>query len=212
MTESVTSLDPEASDLLTELVTIGVGRAAAALSELVGERVELTVPRVRLVPLLCPLDGARSPDGLLTDGVSTVVIQDFQGTVRGRASLAFLRSSALALGNLLSDSEVTTTHVDLEVGGILLEVGNIVLNAVLGSLSNEAALTLEYSLPHLFSDGPVLPRLLPQSAGEEHLLIADVEFVVRNRNIAGTLAIVFAGGCVDLLLSRAAAPVVAGRP
>jgi chemotaxis protein CheC len=193
----LTDLEPTAADVLSELVTLGVGRAAAALSDLVGERVELNVPRVRL----CTTAELSAEGEPLSDPVSTVVVQDFHGGLSGRAALAFPRSSAVSLGSLLSGSDVAATQVDLEVGGILLEVGNIVLNGVLGSLSNETGLQLEYALPDLFDDGPALPRLLPEQTGDRHLLVADVEFSVQHRDISGTIAIVFAGGCVEALLA-----------
>ena len=39
-------LTDEQQDILTELVNIGVGRAAASLSELVGKRIDLNVPKL----------------------------------------------------------------------------------------------------------------------------------------------------------------------
>jgi chemotaxis protein CheC len=200
-------LDAAALDALTELMNIGVGRAAAALSDLVGERIELTVPRIRLC-----CDGRCEGIAPADAAATTVVMQSFQGRICGRAALAFPQSSALTLGCLLSGDDCVSTEVDAELNGILLEVGNIVLNGVLGSLSNLAGDGLEYSLPTLFDDHPTLARVLAVPETAPDLLIGDVDFQVQNREIHGTIAIVFGQGCVRRLLSSLPDPVGAVSP
>lgn len=198
MNPHLTILEEDTIDALTELVNIGVGRAAASLSDLIGERIELNVPRVRL----CYENEPPAENTCGGDASTTVVTQDFHGRINGRAALMFPQSSALILGGLLSGGEALATEVDAELSGILLEVGNIVLNGVLGSLSNVASDAFDYSLPTLFDDQPALSRLLLSNDEASELLIADVEFHVHLSEIRGTIAIVFAGGCVQTLIQQ----------
>lgn len=198
MSDDLPVLEEDTIDALTELVNIGVGRAAASLSDLIGERIELTVPRVRFCRENEPIIQEASGGTLST----TVVTQDFRGRINGRAALMFPQSSALILGGLLSGGEALATEVDAELSGILLEVGNIVLNGVLGSLSNVAGDVFDYSLPTLFDDQPALSRLLLSNDTAAELLIVDVEFHVQHSEIRGTIAIVFAGGCVQTLIEQ----------
>ena len=53
------------------------------------------------------------------------------------------------LTRLLGDEEDFEEEGSLEQEGLLLEVGNIVLNGVMGSLSNSISDQLEYSIPEL---------------------------------------------------------------
>lgn len=205
MSESVFELNADAFDALTEMVNIGVGRAAAALSDLIGERIELCVPRVRLCHNGACM-GRAVPESAST---TTVVMQDFSGRISGRAALAFPQASAQALGSLLSGDEMVSTEIDAELNGILLEVGNIVLNSALGSLSNLSEDNFDYSLPTLFDDHPTLSRLLLSQEEKPDMLFADVEFHVKQREIVGTIAIVFCGDCVEYLLQQMLQPAAA---
>ncbi|MDZ4688112.1 MAG: chemotaxis protein CheC [Planctomycetaceae bacterium] len=198
MTNDFPTPDSDVIDALTELVNIGVGRAAAALSELIGERIELSVPHVRLGVG----DAELSAGAAGSDAPATVVTQDFRGRISGRAGLAFPQPSALKLGGLLTGGHLECTELDAELSGILLEVGNIVLNGLLGSFSNVTGDDLEYSLPALFDDQPAQARVMLATEAETEVLIADVEFGVRHSEISGTISIVFSGGCVRTLLSE----------
>src|SRR6476620_11356463 len=90
-------------DALTELINIGYGRAAGALSELTGYRVTLEVPRItmhrieQITPLLAKL----------VEGEVASVNQVFSGPVAGNALLLIDERSAAMLSKLLSDEDST---------------------------------------------------------------------------------------------------------
>lgn len=184
---------PDVIDLLTELVNIGVGRAAAALSELVECRVELTVPTIRVI-------GISQSDRLVhggQTGVETMVVQDFTGTLSGRSVLIFDAPSGQTLASLLSGQQSADGELDVEQSGVLLEVGNILLNSLMGTLANEAGYPLTYSLPTLYSSQQSLTRLYTGSpTSEPDLLVADVQFSVDDRAIRGSLVTVLSGGSI----------------
>ena len=87
-------------DTLTELINIGYGRAAAALSELTGRRIILEVPRVAVYPI------QEVGDALTTvlKGEVASVHQVFSGPVAGNALLLLDRDAAMMLNSLLLDS------------------------------------------------------------------------------------------------------------
>ncbi|MGB3058673.1 MAG: chemotaxis protein CheC, partial [Anaerolineae bacterium] len=73
------NLTAQQEDALVELINIGFGRAAAALSELTGQRVLLDVPHVTITPL----DQLRQAlDGFVSGDIATVH-QIFGGQVAG---------------------------------------------------------------------------------------------------------------------------------
>ena len=96
-------LSDDQIDTLTEIVNIGVGRAAASLSRIIGERVELTVPCVHI--------GALSDLSSFLDGtkgkLDTAIVQDFEGHVSGRALLAFPSPSGITLAQIISGIDET---------------------------------------------------------------------------------------------------------
>ncbi len=198
----------EEADALTEVVNIGVGRAAAALSDLIGERIELSVPRVQLMTL-----AAIQPNGPHLEGdLDTSVIQDFEGPTSGRAILAFPGSSALKLGQILADLDETPTELDFDLQDVLNEVGNIVLNGVLGSLSNLLQDNLRYTVPSLSTETSLLQlvtsELSKHSDDDLPVLVADTKFLVSARNISGSLILLFDAGGIkaitDCLLNEEA--------
>lgn len=200
-------LTEDQQDVLTELVNIGVGRAAASLSELVGKRIELRVPRL----VIC--DSETLASYLEADGeqLHTVLCQLFHGAVSGRACLAFPMSSSLKLGQILGDLDSLPDELDLDLTGILTEVANIVLNGVLGSISNMLESSLSYSVPEL-SIGRRITDMLDTTCAESErppatIIYADTRFEVAESKINGSLVIIFELGELESALETLASPV-----
>ncbi|MEI9922522.1 MAG: hypothetical protein WDN50_02095 [Bradyrhizobium sp.] len=86
-------LNPLQLDALTELVNIGVSRAAASLREMVGSQVHLSVPNVALVTR------AKAISILAEREISNLVAvhQIFEGDITGRALLIFPETKSLEL-------------------------------------------------------------------------------------------------------------------
>jgi chemotaxis protein CheC len=196
------SLTPDQEDALKEIINIGIGRAAAALSELIGLRIELAVPNV----WLCRLEDLGRV-GVIpgAEGSCIVIAQDYEGLISGRAALVFPRTSGLQLSQLLANVENPTDELDLELSGILTEVANIVLNGVLGSLANVLDTNLTFSLPWFSGEQSeaVLPALVGSRfhVAPQTLVIADAHFQVRQRAISCVLLLVFQVGAIEAVLA-----------
>jgi chemotaxis protein CheC len=191
-------------DSLTEMINIGVGDAAASLSELVCERIQLRVPFVMVCSSAEAVKTLHERQG---DRLDTSIVQEFQGAVSGRALLAFPRTSTLKLGQILSNSPQLPTTIDLELGGILSEVGNIVLNGVMGTISNLIGDRLDYSLSRLVVDTDVTHLIIDDSligSRDPAVLIADAQFDIDNRGVSGWLLVVFHVGSVERILGSIA--------
>ena len=74
-------LTPDQSDAITELVNIAFSRTAAALSDLTGNRVEMSVPQVSVHPIEELLPAL----GTFVSGEVATVHQIFGGPVSGDA-------------------------------------------------------------------------------------------------------------------------------
>ena len=192
----------EQLDALTEIVNIGTGRAAAILSEITDSWIELSVPRV----IACrPADVAQYLSTTQSES-QTLICQNFTGGLDGQASLSFPSNSALSLAQFVGEVEEVADELDFDLEGILEEVGNIVLNAVLGSVSNLFECGLEYSLPRLLPKVDLLAHLnqhsLPGGEAELTILVANTHFKIASRDIEGSLILVFQVGCLERLLAK----------
>jgi chemotaxis protein CheC len=193
-------LTDDQRDALTELMNIGVGRAGASLSELVGERVELYALRIRL----CCLDVLEGYVRSDAPGFETVVFQDFTGELVGRAALAFPHDAALKFGQLLGRIHAVPTDRDVDVNGILIEVGNIVLNAVLGTIGNLSDSAFSCSVPELSTVEHIAVVMSAHAAAgaleDRSVILADAGFHVARRNVHGTIAVLFEMGGIASIL------------
>ena len=197
-------LNADQEDVIRELINIGIGRAAATLSELIGTRIELSVPRVALVLLDdAPEDLFRMPDDPIL-----AIIQDFRGDILGRSALVLSHSSGLRLAQLLGEVAEPADELDLEMSGILAEVGNIMLNSVLGAIANMMGTHMEYSLPQFCSARPLGVLLSQWAKDHRALLMADAEFLVRQYSIHGSVLVAMKTDGLQAILDA----VCASRP
>lgn len=161
-------------DALKEISNIGMGHAATALSQLIGDSIYLRVPRVTVT------DIAQVPE--LMGGAERVVAGialRILGDARGNILLVFPRESAQRLlGCLLRREE--TGLVLTEIGGSTLkEVGNILASAYLNALGSLLHMTLIPSVPMLACDmaGAVVDYVLIElSQAGDLALMVETEF------------------------------------
>jgi len=169
-----TRLTPGQLDVLKEISNIGMGHAATALSQLIGETVYLRVPRVMVT------DIAAVPD--LLGGAERVVVGitlQILGAARGNILLVFPEESARQLLAALLRWQQEALRLD-EVGvSTLKEVGNILASAYLNALGSLLRMTLIPSVPLLAHDmaGAVVDSVLIElSEAGDFALMVETEF------------------------------------
>lgn len=175
-------LDELELDALTELVNIGVSRAAAGLATMSGEEVTLTVPAVSVVTTAqaATMIGGGVEDRLI--GIE----QDYTGEISGRALLVFPEVNSLELVRAVAGAAVKPEEIPSMAPEALLETGNVVLQACLGSLANMLQRRLEISTPSLVEGGPAE---LMQRVSTEGVVFIYVNFVLRGRQVRGYIAL-----------------------
>ena len=188
---------PRQLDVLSELINIGVGRAAGMLNEMLGSPIELIVPSIKVCRVS---ELARELEQQSGDGVYAFVRLPFQGTIHGTAALVFPPDSAAQVVAAVTGEELGTSDLDSVRSGTLSEVGNIVINGVMGSLCNLLHMALTYELPSYFEGSPddLVARQL--SATDPTMLLAQTRFTVRDLEIKGTILLVFEVRSFDALL------------
>ncbi len=198
------NLSADQQDMLSEAINIGVGRAASSLSEVVGGRVKLNVLSLRI----CGLAEMKNVINL-REGAYIAVRQNFSGKVRGCALLLVPPASGQMLAGLLGAADDDGAPADFEISGILTEVGNIVLNSVMGSVANLTGTRFVFDVP-VFSPHDRLAETVTsalQSPDREPdvAVVAIAHFDVIGRGIKGTVVLVFELGGIDALLEALSA-------
>ena len=176
-------------DALTELVNMGVGRAATHLSRMVSDQVLLSVPSVDIVSRA---DAAR----LLAarERTSLVAVEQlFSGSFSGRALLIFPETNSLELARAVLGSELSLEEiVDLEQDA-LAEIGNIILNGCLVVMANTLKDSLDISLPSVLrGDSERIFSNAESNAAQntdELVMFLYIDFLIRSRSIRGYIAL-----------------------
>jgi len=185
-------------DALVELINIGFGRAGAALSKLTGHRVQLEVPAVTM----CPINEmAARLRPMLGDDLATVH-QIFSGPVDGDALLVLDQNSAAILKELLTDEPALPLTLDRSAREVITEIGNILLNACLGTFGNLLKVQVSFSVPHLTLDTleSVVGSITVDREGLRYALIVHSSFRLRNSSLTGYLVIVLGVASIERLI------------
>ena len=181
-------ISPTQHDALVELLNIGFGRAGASLSKLTQQRVILEVPQVAVRPL-DQLNPALSE--LMSDEVASVH-QVFGGSVAGDALLILDPTAAAILKELLTDEPALPLDMDPSAREVLTEVGNVLLNACIGTFGNLLKVPMSFSVPEIdvSSLHHILDRLAAGGHGTRYALVITSAFRLRDSEVTGYVVIV----------------------
>lgn len=175
-------------DALVELLNIGFGRAGAALSKLTGQRILLEVPEVAIHPV-SQLDASL---GRVTAEKVASVHQVFTGPVGGDALLILDPVAASTLKELLTDEPALPLELDASSKEVLTEVGNILLNACIGTFGNLLRVPVAFSVPDIdvASLRSVVDRMLASGDSLRYALVVTAGFRLRDADVTGYVVIV----------------------
>ena len=187
-------------DALTELINIGYGRAAGALSELTGYRITLEVPRLGMHPIddIAPLLTR------MIEGEVASVNQVFTGPLSGNALLLLDEKAAVMLSELLTDDVSPSGVFDSGAREIITEVGNILLNALLGVFGNLLQVQVSFAVPRLRVDSieSVLQSISVREEDLRYALMIHTRFRLRANNVTGYLIIILGITSLDRMLTE----------
>lgn len=185
-------------DALIELINIGFGRAASSLSKLTGHRVQLEVPQVAI----CPIGELSEQLRPLVENEVATVHQIFSGPVAGDALLVLDQPSAAILKELLTNEPALPLDIDASAREVLTEIGNVLLNACLGTFGNLLKLQVSFSVPHLTLEklDAVVGSVAIGQQGLRYALIVHAAFRLKNSSLTGYLVIVLGVASIDRLI------------
>lgn len=181
-------MSPHQLDLLKELINIGVGKAAGLINQMVSTHVRLELPEVRVLPADSVLESiGRGPDEVL----STVRL-GFRGALSGWAGLVFPKPTASWLVSQLIGQDFGPGGMDFDslLIGTIQEVGNIVLNGIMGSIVNILGVSVDYFPPDYFETG-MQSLLTPEDTRERVVVLIKARFRLEDKAAEGDIVILF---------------------
>src|SRR6186713_3443550 len=151
---------------------------------------------------MCPINEmAARLRPMLGDDLATVH-QIFYGPVEGDALLVLDQNSAAILKELLTSEPPLPLEIDRSAREVLTEIGNILLNACLGTFGNILKVQVSFSVPHLTLDTleSVVRSIAVDREGLRYALIVHSSFRLRNSSLTGYLVIVLGVGSIEMLI------------
>jgi len=191
-------LTPAQMDILKELINIGIGRAAGVLNEMTSFHILLDVPFIKVLPHKAL---KREIEEFGSSRIAAVSL-GFNGPFSGTAALVFPPDSASKLVTVLTGEEPGTPDLDSVRAGTLTEVGNIVINGVMGSIGNIIEQRINYSVPTYMED--TIDNLLALNSPDVNLLVLLVRtrFTIKQLQVEGDIILLFEVGSFDSLVAN----------
>ena len=192
----MSQLTEQQFDSLKEIVNIGVGRAASALNEMLNAHIKLQVPSIYFFNLG---ETDKIPPHLQSQQLACVQM-GFHGSFTGTAALVFPPDSAAKLVTALTGETAGAPGMNAVMAGTLNEVGNILLNGVMGTIGNILAKPFDYSFPDYLEGN--LAELLHQPGTEQAIgvLMVQTNFQVEEMQIEGNVFLLFETATFETLL------------
>jgi chemotaxis protein CheC len=174
-------------DALKEVINIGVGQAAGELNELLQTHISLQIPSV---VLLSPSELSREIQYLSRERLTTVRLR-FTGSFDGNAALVFPYDSASKLVAALANEEPGTPDLDAVRANTLSEVGNIVINGLIDSLSHMLKQHLDSSSSVCVEDTIENLLTLSDPLSTSSVLLTQTYFMAASLHIEGSILLFF---------------------
>jgi chemotaxis protein CheC len=191
-------------DALTEMLNVQLGASASILSEMVNQKIVLSVPELELKQGF-ELDSFHLNKQYLF-GVDDVILTTltFGTEFEGNATVMFPQDKAsilvnACLGNAPAESQ--NTRLSYEDVDVIKEICNVILNSLIGDLGNRLEVKLEYSS---FETGFSIELLEDNKmiSKDTQVLVLYTSFFLTKSQIKGVILIALSVPSFDMLIER----------
>ncbi len=167
-------------DAFKEVFNIGVGYAADSLSRMIKEAVILTIPELSLT---CGKDAIINRASPNTNEYS-MVTQQFTGDLNADAVIMFPENKSIELVRLMVGEEILAEEMNAMEQETLTEIGNILLNSCISTISNTIGSQFQCSMPRYLCGN--MNELFPnQLKDDDCLLTLNIDLLVESKQIHG---------------------------
>lgn len=146
MFENYDELNEMQIDMLREIGNIGAGNAATALATILDEKVDMSVPSVRITGFdeaVENLGGAET--------MTVAVLVNFSGDAHGMIMFLLNVEDAKSIMDILVGEDESDELSEMKISGIK-EIGNILASSYVNAISALTGLTIEVSVPYVAID------------------------------------------------------------
>lgn len=180
-------------DILKELFNISVGRAAGILSDIVQQKIILDVPNVKILDVSTDSYAIDDYISSKINGTLMVSALSFKENYSGKASLIFSAEKMRTFIKLClqeeqggSDDDMDFSDVDFD---IIKEIGNIILNCIMGETGNILNISFKYTLPEvkIFNRSELKNDF--NKTGNFYVLILYITFIIGDTEIEGAIIV-----------------------
>lgn len=188
-------LTDDRKEALQEIANIGMGQAGASIAQVLGEFVQLSIPRILIVP---PAEVPTTLARTVEESTVSAVRQAFYSDMRGEALVIFGQHRCNDLADLIGYEADLDHAAEVE---LLLDLSNILVGACLGGIAEQLNLAIGFSAPSLMADAIPLSRLLqdnpvPWTAA----LLVEVDFSLEKWSFACNLVILMPEAEIERLM------------
>lgn len=171
-------------DALVEIFNLGVGQAAAAMSRIVNEEVLMSVPMIAFMSRAEVAKTLGSAEGRRICAIA----QQFEGAFRTEAFLMFPEEKSLEIVRLMVGQSLSLEELGEMEQEAMSEIGNIILNACMGTLANASGRELHGSLPtyHVGTGDDIL--CVSGKEWDGVVLTLKIDFNIEKHEIQGYVA------------------------
>ena len=188
-------------DVLTEIGNIGSGSAATALSSMLSDEIDLTVPKVKLLKF--------SDTTEFLGGAEKIVIGlmlSFSGEISGFIMYILQKEFAQSIISKFYGKEIDSLlDMDEMDKSAICEIGNIMAGSYVNALSALTGLTIDLSVPSICVDmaGAILsvPAIEYATLGDKVLFIND-NFKLADSSFKSNMILIPEMDSLDILFGK----------
>jgi len=169
-------------DTLREIGSIGTGNAATSLSSMLGRKINITLPEVRIMGYNEAIEWIGGPEEI-TAGVLVKLSGQINGIMLSVQPLEFVN---LALESILGESITDYAQLSEMENSVLVEMGNIMISTFINALSSLAGLDINVTVPAYTVDmqGAILTVPMAEYGGQsDYIMTIGGNFVCDGKEV-----------------------------
>ena len=196
--------EDRSTDIIREVINIGVGDAAASLSSLVDRRIIITVPEIHVLAMRAISDFVRQN----VPALGVYISQDFSDIVAGKALLFYTRECSILLLEALTGQRPVSSSLSQTEIATLQELGNIIMVSCMSTIGDLLEDAIRFEIPEVteeISEG-YFSNMVGEMADLDRAIVVRNDIQVQDAEISGYLFVLVGvsdlGTIVDTLGKR----------
>ena len=192
--------DERTLDIIREVINIGSGEAAVALSSILGSRILIKVPEISIltIPEVEPFIQREMRS------LGVYISQDFNGPFRGKALLCYTRDCSRTLLEQLTGQPAVTTHLSEAEESTLQEIGNILMVSCLTTIADMIDGRILFQIPQVTEgvSDTFFAHLVGELNGYDRAVLTKNKLSVQDQEIDGYLFVMLGVSDFERLVER----------